>query len=594
VRERLKRWLASPRAPWAIITLAVVLSLPSLTTGLVADDHVHQLLLREPRAFGGLSTRKLDLFSFASGKPEDAHKLMDAGVFPWWTDPEVRLSFWRPLSSLTHALDHALWPDSAVAMHAHNLVWFALALIATWFFYRRFLGAGWIAGLAILLYALDDAHGPALGWVANRNAMVALALALPSLVLHDRFIRDGWRPGAWLAPLVLLVSLLAGESALATCAYLAAHALWLDRGPLARRLLRLWPYVAVVVAWRAGYVALGYGASGSGVYLDPGHDPVGFAARLAPRYLLLALGQLALPWSDFAAMYPYIGPRVAPVMVTIALGVVAGFVALVTPLLRRDATARFFATGAALALVPIASTFPADRLLWFAGVGAMGLLAQLFAAPRTRFVGRPAVALLVVVHLVLAPLLLPVRSRSMVTVELPLARANDSLPKTDLAGKTLVLVNPPADLFAAYVLMTRASRGEPRPERLRWLATGTSGVTLRRTDERTLLVRPGRGFLENITEQMLRAPGRPLATGARLPLTGVTIEVTASLPDGRPAEARFTFDVPLEDPSLVWAAWPRTGYVRFTPPPVGGEVTLPPNDFLAAVFEPEQPGPRGF
>ncbi|HZS41385.1 MAG TPA: hypothetical protein VFF06_31365 [Polyangia bacterium] len=588
MRERLKRWLAAPGAPWIAIALAVALSLPSLTTGLVADDHVHQLLLREPRPFAGLSARKLDLFAFATGNPDDARALMDAGVFPWWTDPSVRLTFFRPLSSLTHALDHALWPRSAIAMHAHNLVWFALALVAVWFFYRRFLGGGaerWIAGLALALYALDDAHGPALGWVANRNAMVALALSLPALVLHDRWRRENWRPGAVLAPLVLLVGLLAGESALAAVAYLVAHALWLDRGPLARRLLALAPYALVVVAWRAGYVALGYGASGSGVYLDPAHDPAAFAAQFPSRFLLLALGQVALPWSDFGALYPYIGPRAATIMVTFAAIVVAGFVALAAPLLRRDATARFFATGAALALVPICSTFPADRLLWFVGVGAMGLIAQLFAAPRARFVGRPAIALLAGIHLVLAPPLLALRSRSMATVEIPLRRANDSLPKSGLDGKTVVLVNPPADFFAGYLAVTRESRGEPRPARIRWLSSGTSAVTVRRPDERTLIVKPERGFLENVTEQMLRTRAHPLAAGAHVALTGVAIDVTSSLPDGRPAEAKFTFDVPLEDPSLMWEAWRKLGYVPFTPPPVGGEVTLAPVDFLAACLE---------
>jgi hypothetical protein len=52
--------------------------------------------------------------------------------------------------------------------------------------------------------------------------------------------------------------------------------------------------------------------------------------------------------------------------------------------------------------------------------------------------------------------------------------------------------------------------------------------------------------------------------------------VTALTADGRPAEARFRFDRPLDDPSLRWLRWEDGVYVRFEPPPVGEKVTLPP------------------
>jgi hypothetical protein len=46
------------------------------------------------------------------------------------------------------------------------------------------------------------------------------------------------------------------------------------------------------------------------------------------------------------------------------------------PLLRRSATARFWGGGMALALVPACATLPANRLLFFVGLGGMGLLAE--------------------------------------------------------------------------------------------------------------------------------------------------------------------------------------------------------------------------
>ena len=113
--------------------------------------------------------------------------------------PDFRMSFWRPLSSLTHVLDHVLWPRSFVLAHAQSMLWFAALLAVVAVLYRRF-HVPWIAHLALLLYALDDARGWVLGWVANRNALVAATLAFAALAVHDRVRRDGWRPGLWLAP----------------------------------------------------------------------------------------------------------------------------------------------------------------------------------------------------------------------------------------------------------------------------------------------------------------------------------------------------------------------------------------------------------
>ena len=64
--------------------------------------------------------------------------------------------------------------------------------------------------------------------------------------------------------------------------------------------------------------------------------------------------------------------------------------------------------------------------------------------------------------------------------------------------------------------------------------------------------------------------------GQRVKLTGVTVEVTALTPDNRPAEATFSFDVPLEDPSLRWLFWEDGSFVPFTLPAVGKTVELPP------------------
>ena len=65
-----------------------------------------------------------------------------------------------------------------------------------------------------------------------------------------------------------------------------------------------------------------------------------------------------------------------------AVACVAMLAAALAPLLRRDREARFWTLGMVLALLPISATFPANRLLFFVGLGAMALLARLLASAR--------------------------------------------------------------------------------------------------------------------------------------------------------------------------------------------------------------------
>jgi len=578
-------------APWLVVLIGLALAAPALTADFTADDHLHRVISRADTGIDGLRSRPLDLFVFAAGNATNTLKLRDAGAYPWWTDPELRLSFMRPLSSATHAVDHGLWPDSSTAQLAHNLGWLALALLVTWLFYRRFIPLRWIAVLALALYAFDDARGPVVGWIANRNALVALVLAVPALLLHDRWRRDGWSPGRWLAPLVFAVSLGAGESSIAIVAYLVAHALWLDRGTWRARLVALAPYLVIVIVWRAIYAQLGYGVAGSGIYLDPGADPSAFLAAAGTRIPYLLTGQLGLPWSDIASLYPILG--IVAVMMVVSLATIAIVGLACARLLRRDPVSRFFATGMVLAAVPIASTFPADRLLSFVGLGAMGLIAQLIAAAlrhreqlgdsRGRRAACVVVAIvMVLVHLVLSPPLLVLRSRGMIAVGQVIDRADAGIPSDPgVADKTVIIVTTPSDALAGYIPIMRASRGQPRPAHLLWLATGTAAITLERVDARTVRITAPDGLLRHEIDQMMRSPRvRPFTVGDEVRLPTVTLVIEALTSDRRPSRVRAQFAVRLEDASLIWRRWEGTTYVPYRPLPLGASELFPPIDLL--------------
>jgi hypothetical protein len=572
-----RRWL-----PAAAILLALLLVSPCLGVGPMGDDYMHMARV-DPRLHApGFAYAPLDLFTFVSGEPAQRTVLMEEGVFGWWMAPDFKMSFWRPLSSLTHVLDHVLWPRSFALAHAQSMLWFAALLAVLAVLYRRF-HVPWIAHLALLLYAVDDARGWVLGWVANRNVLVAATLAFAALAVHDRARRDGWRPGLWLAPALFAVGLLGGEAALGVTGYLLAYALFVDSGPLARRLARLAPYAALSVAWLAAYKLLGYGTSGGGMYLNPMDEPAAYLGALVERLPVLAAAQVGLGIADAWVPLP---SAARPAVYVGALVTLALFAAVVAPVWRRQAACRFWALGALLSLPAMCATYPMDRLLVFAGVGAMATVALVLAewlradalVPRARrAIAAGAAAVLVVLHLVLAPLLLTPR----VLLMGELARIGDrleaSIPRDDaVRAKSLVILGSAAEMTTFPPWMQRQVSGAPRPAHMRVLASCFSRLSVSRPEATTLRVRPEKGFLDNEWLQIVRGPSRPFRPGDEVALSDVRVRVRDVTADGRPAEADFTFGVPLEDPSLLWARVQAGGaLVPWSPPAVGESQVLP-------------------
>jgi hypothetical protein len=570
--------LSSPRARAVVVAVAVLLCAPVLVGNLALDDHIllDQLL---GRASGeGAGRGPLDLFVFADGDPARNARLMDAGAgLPWWTYEGVKGAFLRPLASVTHALDARLWPRAPSLMLAHNLLWLAALLAIAARLYGDVTGVPWVAGVATALYALDAAHAQTAGWVANRNALIAGAFALLCLLAHHRHRREGARWGAIASPLALLAGLLAGELAIGVLGYLGAYALFMDGGPWRRRALALAPHAAVVVTWRAAYASLGYGAQGLGTYLDPLGAPGDFVAELPRRWAALTAGQVAGPPPDLFALVP---PSAQSALLAVAAAVVGLFAWLAWPTLRARQEARFFVVGAALSAVPACATWPSARLLLLVGVGAAGLVAHVAhdvlhapAAARAHRLRVAGVTALLALGLVVAPLQRPARVLLMSAVGQVAERASAGLPE-DLAGRTVILAHVPSSLHAAYVQVLRASRGEPRPDHLHWLAATGADVHIRRLDARTLRVQPEGGFLASLMERHYRDPQHPMPVGHRVRLAAMTVDVVRATADGRPSVCDFRFEEPLESARYVLRRWRGDGVVPWEPPPVGAQATL--------------------
>jgi hypothetical protein len=589
-RGRLRRLvhagLTYRRLPLLLAAAGMLLTLPALWAGLIADDFFHRRALVNAGGLGGLRHSSAEMFRFFDGDPAHFREMLERGFLPWWTYPGIKGAFWRPLTVTTHWLDYRLWPDSPALMHLHSILWYGALVLVAGRMYRRLMPSALGAGLAALLYAVDHTHAMPVAFLANRNTLISALFGVLALLAHDRWRRDRRLSAALIAPIMLLHSLLAKEEGLATCAYLAAYALFIDRGNLRKRCLSLLPAVAVVVGWRILWVLRGYGIADVGLYVDPLRDPARYATAVIAHLPCLLLGQWAGPPAESSLMNTLLGSATVQGVWWAGVAFPVLLAVILWPLLRRDAIARFWALGMLLSLLPVCATFPADRLLVFSGLGAMGLLARFLEGvfggaawqPAGRVWRKAAVALaglLVFLHVIIAPGALVARTAyaagpriiEQFAVRLPL--------DASIAEQDVVLVNPPSVLYAVYFPAEREAAGLPPPRRIRILAPGIIGVTVHRADAHTLVIRAAGGYFAWTFDQLLRDERHPLKIGDRVALSDMTAEVTSLTPDGRPADASFRFVVPLEDASLRWLCWRDGEWGPFTPPAVGESVALP-------------------
>lgn len=555
---------------WVAPIVAVLLAIPAIGSRRVFDDHVLELAARGdgaviPRASG------VDLFSFASGDAALNHELMSRGVLlPWWSDPALEIRFFRPLSSLSHRLDFALWPRHTELMYVHGALWLALLVWLVARLYARFEARPAVAILATGLYAVNDAHGTVVAWLSNRNALLSAAGAV-ACVLAQPSERGAGPRSAWariVSPLCLAFALACGELGVSAWAFLIAQAVALDRRRVASRARALVPHLLVTLTWAAIHAASGAGTRASDVYLHPLHDPAGFASELPKRAALL----LGAALGPVPAELSFLGAAAAvPVAISVAAVVLAALLALQRRALQEDATARFWWVALALAAPPVAASFPSDRLLLLVDVAAMAIVSRalvtLWEERAARVSARTAFgALLFVTHAVVAPLVAPWRARQMQELAQANARAFACLERIpDLEDKVVVVLGAPTDFFVSYLQAERAARGAARPERVYWFTNPAAPLEVQALGERRLALTRQGGFFTTPPERLYRQSSAPLALGERVSLPELSVQVTGVTASGQPERFELSFDEAITAGRYVFLAWRGTAYAPVSP-----------------------------
>lgn len=576
--RRARSLLANPGSHWVIAALALLFLAASLGNGLAFDDYFHRMVVRDGQGFLGEARKPLDQFAFFSPNAKEWDAALNSGVWPWWGS-HVKISFLRPVTALTHWLDYAVWSKSTWAAHLQSLFWYGALVLVVSALYRRTLTARWIAALATLVYAFDSGHALPVGWLATRNMLLAVLFGVVAISSHHRFRMDGWRPGRWLAPLALLVSLFSAEFGLGALGYLVAHALAMERGSLRARALGLVPYFVVVMGWQLVYRALGYGTANTALYTDPVGQPAGFVAALFERVPLLLASQLTLhaPEALFVLPAHWVLPGVL-----VACALLGLFAWLFWPQLAADPVQRWYAVGAVLSVMPACGTFAHSRMCMFAGIGAAALVARLVqrafdASARSRRLTGIAVTLLVL-HTLVSALLLPLGAIAPHQLDRLLRTSMSSLPDdAPLRNQTLVVVNSPHMFLSNFVCTFRSQGtgyGAICPGKIRTLGETLQAVRVTRIDASTLQLETADGYFAGLLYHITWTPRDRRPAGFTRDLGDTRYLVREATPDGRPESVRVTFAEPLESPRYRWVAWQGKSFTTFAPPAVGSTVTL--------------------
>ncbi|MBL8912084.1 MAG: hypothetical protein JNM17_15420 [Archangium sp.] len=577
--------LLRARAPLIALLVAVVVSVPSLWSGIFVDDYFH-----------GIKIERLspllddDLFSFATGNPEETNKLILDGPYPWWTWPNVRFQFFRPLSSWLAKAEHHVFGRSDVPKHVHSILWFLALVVVVNQLYRRALEpkgqeraglwapATTATSVAMLLFALDDVHWMPMMWIANRNALISAVPVLIGVLLHVRSREDGWAPGRWFALPFVAIGLAGGESALGAVSYLLAYEAFAARDSWVQRAKALAPLAVLGLGYIVLYKAAHAGAKGSGIYIDPIGEPGAFLLAAPGRMLALAGAQLLGSSSDLWLI------SVASRPALVAFGVLA--VALcfwlmktaVWPQLDDDARrkTRWLVGGMALSLVPVSATFPLNRLLLLPSVGGAAIVALILTHVSWKSGGaRYAAGLLFFANVVIAPVMwagsyyvggFMARGQITSALETPLTDAQLS--------KRVVIFNVPDPALALYPSLVRLWYAKPVSKRWFQFSMAPFPHRLARTAENTVELEVVNGrMMQTVFEQLLRSETLPLPIGFTSKLNGATVTVIA-LDDELPSKLRIDFEN-LSSDEWTWVQWKDQKFQSLTMPAVGETIDLP-------------------
>lgn len=548
--------------------VGVVVFLPAIRAPLLLDD-VNQAAMA--RGTYPAPRGPLDLYDFVG--PADRRALLDRGVLPWWSDPEIKVRFWRPLSSALLWTEYRSFGGRALPGHLLSLGWWLGATIAALTLFCR-LFARRAALFATALFALAPCHAVPLAWLANREALVAVTLGIVALIAYLRWrerrtIRDGA-----LATALFAAMLATGEYALSITGYVIAIEGATRGERIGARARGLLPFAAPLAIYLSLHHRLGYGAAGMGFYADPLHEASTFLHTAPARLVAL----LMTGWLPDGTWVPWWLVVLAPLLLGAALWQVGRDL---DDAARRPM--RWMLGGSILALLPVLATVPSPRLLGASMIGVAAVVGVILDRALTRRDEQRGPSVLVklvalalgVVHLGYAPTVSRQLSRS-IEQEAKRFAARAAALRARVAGREareiIVIRSTGAEFTLPFMIDDR------RASARRWRVLSQAGhLMLLRRDARTLdiVVPKGQALFAAGPANLVRKAHVPLKVGDSFEVPGMRVTVLDVGPAG-PRSARFELDHDLSSPRFAFIVEDHAGFHDQVLPQPGFGVPLDP------------------
>lgn len=285
-----------------------------------------------------------------------------------WSLEGARSGYYRPLVTLTLAIEARLFGAQAAGYHVMNVIYHLAAALALAWAARRVLGsspAAWIAGLAFVLHPI---HTESVAWVSGRTDVIATLFFCLAVGCHLRAarIRSPWTLGALAAGAAAMLS---KEPAITLPAVLLAGE-WCRprelRTSAVAMVLRVLPMTGLAVGYLGLRTALLGSATGSFAGWAAWSERLASGVAVIGRYLVLLIAPFpANP--DYVLDSPSSWTAWPPLAALATLAALAG---LATWAWRRSRLPAFLLAWLVLTLLPSTPLLPvgpvhmAERFLY--------------------------------------------------------------------------------------------------------------------------------------------------------------------------------------------------------------------------------------
>lgn len=232
---------------------------------------------------------------------------------------------YKPVTTLSFAIDYKLFGLNAAWYHAENIAWHAANALLVFLIASLLLQNTGAALFVALLFALHPMHAESAAWISERKDMLYAFFMLLSTLLYLHWKRTPGKTLLTLSVAAFLLSLMAKPMGITLPLILLALDYFDGRKPDIKAVAEKWPYFALSVLF--GLLTLFTVTEAKVYFTRPGYTAWDYICS-GFYGLLFYTQRLFLP-TDLSAIYPFPAPdrlpllwKISPLAVPILFGAI--------------------------------------------------------------------------------------------------------------------------------------------------------------------------------------------------------------------------------------------------------------------------------